>query len=51
VRGWGQVGAGKQAVDGNDRRGGHGNVSVGVPAVFRGEEGEPLDGTDQTIVY
>jgi hypothetical protein len=38
-------------VDGNDPHGGHGYVSVGDPALFRGEEGEPLDGRDQTIVY
>jgi hypothetical protein len=39
--GWGQVGAGKQAVGGKDPRGGHEYVSVGDPALFRGEEGEP----------
>jgi hypothetical protein len=50
VTGWGQVGAEKQAVDGNDLHGGHGYEGVGDTALFRGEEGESLDGRDQTIV-
>jgi hypothetical protein len=29
VTGWGRVGAGKQAVDGNEPDGGHGCISVG----------------------
>jgi hypothetical protein len=41
VTGWGQIGAGKQAADGNDPHGGHGYIGVGDPALFRGEEGEP----------
>jgi hypothetical protein len=38
-------------VDGNGPHGGHGYISVGNMALFRGGEGEPLDGTDQTGVY
>jgi hypothetical protein len=49
--GWGQVRAGKQAVDGNDPHVDHEYISVGDTAVFGGEKGEPLDGRDQTIVY
>jgi hypothetical protein len=49
VTGWGQVRAGKQAVGGNDPHGYHRYISVGDPALFRGEEGEPLDGRDQLL--
>jgi hypothetical protein len=38
-------------VDGNDPHGGHWCVGFGDPAMFRGEEGEPLEGRDQAIVY
>jgi hypothetical protein len=51
VTGRGQVGAGKKAVDGNDPYGGHRYISVGDMALFQDEGGEPLDGTDQIIVY
>jgi hypothetical protein len=51
VTGWGQVGAGKRTVDGNDPHGGHGCVGEWDPALFPGEEGEPLEGRGQTIVY
>jgi hypothetical protein len=33
-------------VDGNDTHGGHRYGSVGDLALFRGEEGKPLDGRD-----
>jgi hypothetical protein len=49
--GLGQVGAAKQAVDGNDPHGGHGCVGVGDTVLFRGVGGEPLVGRDQTIFY
>jgi hypothetical protein len=45
VTGWG---AEKQAVEGNGSHGGHGYVCEGDTALFRGEEGEPLNGGDQT---
>jgi hypothetical protein len=49
--GWEQVQAGKQAMDGSDPHGGHRYISEGDTALFRGEEGEPLGGRDQNIVY
>jgi hypothetical protein len=50
VAGWGQVRAEKQAMDGSHPHGGHRYISEGDTALFRGEEGDPLDGRDQTIV-
>jgi hypothetical protein len=40
----------KQAMGGNDPHGEHGCVCEGDAALFWGEEGEPLDGRDETIV-
>jgi hypothetical protein len=40
-----------QAVGGNDPHGGHGYVCEGDAALFQGEEGETLDGRDQTVVF
>jgi hypothetical protein len=48
-QGW--VGIEKQAVRGNVPHGGHGYVCEGDAALFLGEEGEPLDGRDQTILF
>jgi hypothetical protein len=37
-------------VEGNDPHGGYGCVCEGDTALCRGEEGEPSDGRDQTIL-
>jgi hypothetical protein len=37
-------------VEGSDPHRGHGYVREGDTAVFWGEEGEPWDGADQTVV-
>jgi hypothetical protein len=49
--GWGQVRTEKQAVEDNDPHGGHRYMCEGDAALFWCEEGEPMDGRDQTIVY
>jgi hypothetical protein len=41
----------EKAVEGNDPNGGHGQVCEGDTALFQGEQGEPLDGRDQSIVF
>jgi hypothetical protein len=51
VTGWGYVRAEKQAVEGNDPHGGHWYICEGDTVLFRGKEGEPLDGRDETIVF